>query len=111
MRILISKTLPPAKELAETLKREFCSDYAYQLFGPTVEKDVIVRKSALVGVRISKRDHEITISGTYPSLVASVFSILSFYLLGLGDPFLSLSWTRFEKEIGTFLNQKYSQSQ
>ena len=110
MRILVPQTLPPAKELAETLKQEFCSDYAYQLFGPTAEKDVIVRKSTLVGVRISKKDHEITISGTYPSLKASILSILSFYFLGLGNPLLSLSWKRFEREIGTFLNQKYNRS-
>ena len=61
MKILASKQPPSNEELATVLNREFSGNYSYQLFGFKSEKDLIVRKSPLVGAQISRRDNEIII--------------------------------------------------
>jgi hypothetical protein len=113
MRISTSKTLPPASELLEVLKQEFSSEYSYKLFGAGNDKTIIVGKSTFVGAQISARGNEIVIQPTPPSLPASsFFSVVAFtefaFILAFFGWGLKAKWIKLEKEIATFLYQKYN---
>ena len=110
MKILTSIMTPPPHELVGVLQREFSNHYSYKLFGLGAEKSIIISKSTFVGAQISKRENEITIEGTIPSITTGYF-ILFLGLIG-PDALLALLYgsqgRKLIKEIGVFLKKKYN---
>ena len=114
MRIQVSKRLPPLKELVRIFKQEFSNHCSYVLFG-VGEKSILVGRSTLVGVQISVRENEVSITSSPPSLFAGILQTLGltelviflfpvFFREGLPLP---SKYVELEKEIGTFLLRKY----
>ncbi|MEQ9289364.1 MAG: hypothetical protein RIG77_20720 [Cyclobacteriaceae bacterium] len=115
MKIFTSKNIPPIKKMAEILKQEFSDKFSYELFGIGKEKSIIVEKSTFVGVQISRTKNEISIEGIHPSVPASFISSVLAYFMSSGHPInlwfpglYDSPWKKFEKEVGSFLNQKYN---
>jgi len=108
MKITTDQILPSTKELASWVASEF-PGYSTKLFGLACHKTLIVKKSAFVGVQITRRDHELVIEGSLPSISTS---ILSGFLMLEGIFYLfefvfHSQWDRLEKEVGSVLNHKF----
>lgn len=115
MRIEVSKKLPPIKELAEILKHEFSHLYTYKVLG-LGKKSILVGKSTLIGAQISVLENEVSIASSPPSVFAGILQAVgltefAIFLLPIffheGLP-LPSKYSELEKEIGSFLQYKYS---
>ena len=110
MRVLKLKTSPSTEELVGILKREFSNLYSYNLFGLDCERSIMVEKSTFIGAQVYIKGNEITIHGISPTATTTFLSALDFLVTGgfiLGLPFQSKR-EKFEKEIGSFLQQKFN---
>lgn len=109
MRISTASPLPAKNELIEILNQKFARRYSLQIFGMGDTRSIMVRKSPMVGVQITERDHEFDIQATPPSVGMAYFlSVLE--MTGLAFAFtmpLRSEWKEFEKEIGSFLKKEY----
>jgi hypothetical protein len=111
MRLTATKPLPDNNELIETFKREFSSDYSYELFGLDGQKTILIGKSPFIGAQVSMRQNEITIQATPPSVVTGNF-LFFFSLVGIDVVLGVLFGTklkRIEKEVTDFLKSKFGE--
>ncbi|UII20549.1 hypothetical protein [Fulvivirga ligni] len=115
MRIELSKNLPSIKELAETLKMRFSDQYTIKTFG-LGKKSILVGKSTLVGAEISVNENEISLTSSPPTIFGGILMTLGmtelaifllpfFFKQGLSG---NSGYRELEKEIGTFLTQKFN---
>ena len=108
MRILATKALPSAKELAAILKKEFSDKYSYELFGLGPNKSILMKKTFFVGAQISINENSITIDGMPPSASASFIAMVLQVFANLFIVFALLPYKKLEKEIGVFLSNRYN---
>lgn len=109
MKISSSHTSPSTKELFRILSTEV-SGYSARFFGLGTEKTILVKKSAFVGVQITRRENEIIVEGSLPSLPACALSGI-FMLDGIFYLFEFLfytQWKSLEEEIGIVLKKNLS---
>jgi len=115
MRIEFSKQLPSIKELTETLKLRFPNPYSIRTFG-LGRKNILIGKSTLVGAEISINQNTVSIAYSPPSVFGGFlitlglteFAILLFPFLFKEGFSHNASYRKLEKDIGTFLKQKFS---
>lgn len=108
MKISTLKNTPSAKELIKTLRQK-TPKYSSRVFGLGSDKSIIVKKSAFVGVQISRRENELIVEGSLTSPLLSALSSFLF-LEGLGYLFAYIfyyKWRELEIEIGHLLKAKY----
>jgi hypothetical protein len=108
MKVYASKQLPSSHELARILKEEFAPQYSYKLFGIGKVKSIMVQKSHLVGVQISKNNNEFTIVEMCPSVSTWLLSILALCAANLFIIFSPASYKKLEKDVSSFLHRKYN---
>lgn len=117
MLLVTSKQLPSTLELAEVLKRELPSHYAYELL--LERESILVSKSTSVKAHISIHKNKILVGAFSNSIFATIISNLCMTELGLiliplfyykGAQLMSQS-NEFEKELSLFLEYKYNASQ
>ena len=116
VKTLTSKPIPSGTELAEVLRKEFPPTYTCKLTGLGSDKNLLIRKSAMVGVEISIRGNELMVERVHPKGVFFVFLLA----LGLGETILLLAetfygvlhltaspWKKLEREVALVLKRKY----
>ena len=108
MKILASKALPSANDLVDILKTEFSDKYSYELFGLGPNKSILMKKTFFVGAQISINGNNISIDGIPPSVSASFISIVLQVFANLFIVFALMPYRKLEKEIATFLNNRYN---
>ncbi|WP_422359844.1 hypothetical protein [Reichenbachiella sp.] len=108
MKIRTNTPAPKSKEIARLLNSKLPKGSA-KLFGFNCYKTILVRTSPFVGVQITRRNHELVIEGSLPSVSASILS--SFLML---EGFLYLfeiifhnQWKNLETEVATLLLNQY----
>lgn len=109
MKIVSSHTVPSTNELFRILNSKV-SGYSARLFGLGADKTILVKKSAFVGVQITRREDEIIIEGSLPSIPVSILSSILmfggiFYLL---ESLFQSQLRKLENEIGSVLKEKFS---
>lgn len=112
MKVLPLNCVLSATTLIGVLKKEFSSEYSYEIFGLGPEKSIIVRKSVFVGAQISVGAESISIQGLIPSKASWPLVLLD--VLSSGGPlvasvFFGSSWKKLEKEIALFLHKQYGE--
>ena len=105
MTISTPNSAPSLADIIDAIHQEFSNRYAFKPFSVGAQKSLLVRKSPLVGVQITRREQEIIVEGTYPSLKISLLLTLAL-ILGLPASLRS-PWSRLEREIALFLIEKY----
>ncbi|MEQ8713046.1 MAG: hypothetical protein RIC80_08505 [Cyclobacteriaceae bacterium] len=106
MIISASKPLPGTSELYALLKEKFPGRQIHLIQGLGNTESILVRKSSLVGVQITSSDNQIRVDGSFPSIFTSLLATIAL-CGGFWVP-LYFSWIRFEKEISSFLVQRFS---
>jgi hypothetical protein len=103
MTILVSNAPSSNAALKDVLSRAFPL-YASKFFGFN-DESILIGKSPLIGVQISKRENQITVQGTPPTFLAG---ILVFVLSLAGFAYYTSEFKKFEKEVASFLYQKFN---
>ena len=116
MRIKLSKKLPTVKELSHTLRLRFSNRYTIKEFG-LGKKSILVGKSTLVGAEVSLiNNNEVSLSSSPPSVFGGILMALGMTEVAIFlFPFffkealtVRSSYRELEREIGTFLTQKFN---
>lgn len=105
MTISTTKPVPSNLQLKDILIQEFSEVYTYKMFGIHGDKSILVGKSLIIGVQISKTDGEYTIQGTPPTL-AGAFLCFLFSVVGIS--YFQTELTNLERETGSFLARRFS---
>ena len=108
MRLTATKKLPPVQNLVKILQNEFSDKYKFSLFGLGDEKSIIAKKSTFVGAQIVISKNQIDVDGISPSVLSSFFSMVLQVFMNLFILFSVMPFSKVEKDIASFLNQKYN---
>ena len=108
MKIRTTSRTPKSKEIADLLNSKLSRGSA-KLFGLNCYKTVMVKTSPFVGVQITKRNKELTIEGSLPSVFASVLSSLLMIegFMYLFEILFHKQWKNLETEVAAVLSDQY----
>ncbi|WP_420583241.1 hypothetical protein [Reichenbachiella sp.] len=109
MKIRTSTPSPKSKEIARLLNSKLPKGSA-KLFGFDCYKTILVRKSPLVGVQITRRNQELIIEGSLPSVFASILSSLLMIegFMYLFEIIFHKQWKNLETEVAAVLSDQYT---
>jgi hypothetical protein len=78
--------------------------YSFKLFG-FKDESIPIGKSPFVGVQISKRENDITVLGSPPTVLAG----LPVFLLSLlGFSYCTSEFKKLEKDVASFLHREFN---
>lgn len=100
---------PSLKSLRTDLHAQF-PDYEMTVRG---DKFLVVKKNSTCGVNVIIRKDKLIVNGNFPTMTGQLIFTLTFILLGIIIPLIIYFFTfhkkfkAMEKEVGTFLENKY----
>lgn len=108
MKIRTVSRTPKSKEIADLLNAKLSKGSA-RLFGMNCYKTVMVKKSPFVGVQITRRNQELIIEGSLPSVFASILSSLLMIegFMYLFEIIFHNEWKNLETEVAAVLANQY----
>jgi hypothetical protein len=102
MTVSVSKAPSSVTALKNVLRESF-PQYSLKRFGFGKDASIMIAKSSFVGVQISKRDNNITIQGTPPTVLAG---IVVFVLSLAGFASYTTAFKNLEKDVASLLYKK-----
>lgn len=105
MKVFTTTQNPSTEQIAEVLRQQFTSQYAYRFFGLDRNKSIILHKSEFVGAQISKSGDQITVHAMIPNLL---LSFLDSFVSGLIGAVFYPHLKKLETDLNAFLKSKYA---
>lgn len=108
MKIRTKHPLPSTKALKAYLDTKL-SNRSARLFGLGSDKTLLVKKSAFIGVQITRRDHELVIEGSLPSISSSILSgfLMLEGIFYLFEFIFQKQWKKMELEVAQAISEQY----